>query len=134
ALPILMALFVSKSNIPFADAERRTEQETRDYSPFRKVRRKAYLKTRAHIIDALVQAVAMVGLFHTYRRTLRWAWKLFRGKIEYSTRGPISQIPMRSVGGGTASHALPDTPVHRLPQVTVELPVLQDDQHCGKAA
>ncbi|MGE0606175.1 MAG: radical SAM protein, partial [Pirellulales bacterium] len=45
-LRMLMALFVSKSNIPFADAERRTEQETRDYSPFRKVRRKAYLKTR----------------------------------------------------------------------------------------
>jgi hypothetical protein len=71
-----------------------------------------FLKLRGYTTDAAIQGLGMVGLFHTYRRTLGWAWQLFRGKgqIVHSQQPPMSQLPMRAPDGGPASHALPGTP------------------------
>ncbi|MFH1920235.1 MAG: radical SAM protein [Planctomycetota bacterium] len=108
---LLIALVRSKSAIPFADAETRPPEEVRRYSRWKKARRWAYLKARARLIDAGVQAFGMYGLFHTYRRTLGWAWHLLRGNIQRYSETPVSRIPMRDPEGGPASHALPGTPV-----------------------
>lgn len=109
-LRLLLAMVRSKSNIPLADAETRTLDQVQQYSPATRVKRRLYLKARAHLIDAAIQAVGMLGLFHTYRRTLGWTWRLFRGRIDHSTHSPASRIPMRGPRGGAASHALPGTP------------------------
>jgi hypothetical protein len=108
---LLIALARSKSAIPFADAETRPPEEVRRYSRWKKARRWMYLKARARLIDAGVQAFGMYGLFHTYRRTLGWAWHLLRGKIQRYSETPASRIPMRDPEGGPASHALPGAPV-----------------------
>ena len=108
---LLLALVRSKSDIPFADAETRPPEEVRHYSRWKTARRWVYRKARARLIDAGVQAFGMYGLFHTYRRTMRWAWHLFRGKIERYSETPVSRIPMRDPKGGPASHAIPGTPV-----------------------
>jgi hypothetical protein len=109
-LRLLLATVRSKSNIPLADAETRTlDQVSRD-TPSQRIKRRLYLKARAHLIDAGIQSVGMLGLFHTYRRTLGWTWRLFRGRIDHSTQSPSSRIPMRGPHGGSASHALPGTP------------------------
>jgi len=108
---LLLALVRSKSDIPFADAETRPPEEVRHYSRWKTARRWVYRKARARLIDAGVQAFGMYGLFHTYRRTVRWAWHLFRGRIERYSETPVSRIPMRNPKGGPASHAIPGTPV-----------------------
>jgi hypothetical protein len=69
------------------------------------------LHARAHVLDAGVQILGMAGLFQTIRRTLPWAWKLWRGKIEHSSLAPAAKLPMRAPDGSPASHALPGTPV-----------------------
>lgn len=106
----LYALLFPQSHIPLADAETRPAEEVARYSTFKRLRRKVYLKFRAHITDAGIQLLGMMGLIQTYRRTLGWAWKLFRGDIEHSTAAPVSRLPMRAPDGGPASHALPGTP------------------------
>ena len=123
---MLAALVFPKSTIPFADADTRPAEETADYSPLKKLGRRAYLRFRAHVTDAGIQALGMFGLFHTYRRTLGWAWQLFRGQIEHSAQAPTSQLPMRAPGGGPASHALPGTPLIEIgpPVVTLRMPEL----------
>lgn len=108
-LRLLLSLVWSKSNIPFADAEKRPAEEVAQYSPWKKFTRWVFRKARAQFIDAGVQAVGMLGLMHTYRRTLGWAWRLFRGKIVRYEQVPTSALPMRSPSGGIASHALPGT-------------------------
>ncbi len=107
---LLGSLVHSKSVIAFADAETRPPEEVRAYSRWKKVRRWVYRKARARLIDAGVQAFGMYGLFHTYRRTLGWAWHLLRGEIERYSETPASRIPMRDPRGGPASHAIPGTP------------------------
>ena len=109
-LRMLLATIWSKSAIPLLDTETRPADEVQQYPPWKRCRRRLYLKLRAHFIDAGIQALGMCGLFHTYRRTIGWAWRLSRGKIEHSTQSPVSRIPMRSARGGPASHALPGTP------------------------
>src|SRR5579872_2533197 len=123
-LRMLLALVVPNSTIRFADAETRPAAEVATYSRLKKLGRRAYLKVRAHITDAGIQALGMFGLFHTYRRTLGWAWRLIRADIRHSTQAPSSQIPMRAPDGGPASHALPGTPaVESAPAViTLKLP------------
>lgn len=106
----LMALVWSKSRLRLADIETRPEAETQRYSWTKKLVRRVGLKLRAHVTDAVMQLLGMAALFHTYRRTLPWAWNLFRAKIEPATAVPTSLIPMRSATGGPASHALPGTP------------------------
>ena len=81
-LRMLIAIVCSKSAIPFANAETRPLEETQHYSRWKRLRRRLYLNARAKLIDAVVQAFGMYGLFHTYRRTLGWAWHLLRGKIQ----------------------------------------------------
>jgi radical SAM superfamily enzyme YgiQ (UPF0313 family) len=110
-LRMLLALFWSFSRLPLADVETRPPEEVARYSPFRKVGRKIFLKVRAHLLDAGVQALGMCGLFHTLRRTIVWAWHLARGSIQHSSHAPASRLAMRSPDGCPASHALPGTPL-----------------------
>jgi len=118
---LLIALVCPKSTVPFADAETRPAREMQRYSRWRKLRRWVYRKLRSHLIDAGVQLFGMCGLFHTYRRTLGWAWCLFRGKIQRSKESPTSRIPMRTTDGGPASHALPGTSISNGWQVQISL-------------
>lgn len=109
-LRLLIALVWSRSRLRLADAETRPAAEVATYSKLKRIRRRIYLKARAHFMDAGLQIVGMMALLLTYRRTLGWAWKLFWQPIEHATEAPRSQIPMRSAKGGCASHALPGTP------------------------
>lgn len=106
-LRLAISLVSSHSNIPFADAETRPAAEIARLSPLKKLRRRIQLKARAHFIDAGIQLVGMAGLFQTYRRTIGWAWRLGREKIEPSTAAPRSKLPMHSPNGGIAAHDLP---------------------------
>ena len=109
-LRLLLALVRSKSAIPLADLETRPAEEVAPYSAWKRFRRRLYLKARAHVIDAGMQLFGMYGLMHTYRRTLGWVWRLFRGGIRHPDSIPVSRIPMRSPDGGPAAHALPGAP------------------------
>jgi radical SAM superfamily enzyme YgiQ (UPF0313 family) len=103
------SLIFSKSKIPFADSETRPATDVQKYSLWKRVRRRSFLKLRAHLTDSALQLFGMCGLFHTYRRTVGWAWRLYRGEIGRRTDPPRSHIPMRSSEGGPACHALPGT-------------------------
>ncbi|MGB6043683.1 MAG: radical SAM protein, partial [Pirellulales bacterium] len=81
-LRILIAVLFSKSRVPFADAETRTADEVQKYSRWKQARRRYFLKLRAHMTDAAVQVVGIMGLIQTCRRTIPWSWRLFRGKIQ----------------------------------------------------
>jgi radical SAM superfamily enzyme YgiQ (UPF0313 family) len=122
-LRLILALIWSKSRIPFADAESRPAEEVRQYSRWKTLRRGTYRKLRAHLTDAGMQLFGMCGLFHTYRRTLGWAWRLYRGNIQRANQAPLSRLPMRSPLGGSASHALPGTPVAEARQTRSSEPV-----------
>lgn len=108
-LRMLVAMFWSSSRLPLADADTRPADEIARYTLSQKITRPMFLKLRAHLLDAAVQMVGMIGLFHTFRRTILWAWQLWRADIRPSTKAPASPIPMRSPDGGAASHALPGT-------------------------
>ena len=123
----VMALVWSKSRLRLADAETRPDEETRQYSTRKKLIRRIGLKLRAHVTDAVMQGLGMAALFHTYRRTLPWAWKLFRAKIEPADAPPISRIPMRAVDGSVSPHALPGTPAAPSTPELVPLQVSQDE-------
>jgi len=129
-LRALLSLVWSKSDIPFADAERRPDEEVARYSAWTRLKRRVYLKMRARLVDTGMQIFGMCGLFQTVRRTLPWAWRLMWGEIERCDAPPVSEIPMRSPGGGTASHALPGTQVAKgLVQLSIH-----DAQPTSKAA
>jgi radical SAM superfamily enzyme YgiQ (UPF0313 family) len=133
-LRLLLALVWSKSWVAKAADETRPPEEVARYSPLRKLQRVIHNKAKAHLLDAMTQVLGMCGLFHTYRRTLGWALRLSRAKIEHTTHPPASQLPMRSVGGGAASHALPGTPVFlSIIPASAELNVI-DSPGCSKAA
>jgi radical SAM superfamily enzyme YgiQ (UPF0313 family) len=119
-LRLLIALVWSKSWVAKADAETRPEEEVARYSPLKKMQRALHNKLRAHLLDAGTQVLGMCGLFHTYRRTLGWALRLMFARIEHAKRPPTSQLPMRSVQGGVASHALPGTPLPLAKQPPIE--------------
>jgi len=123
-LRLLWALALPKSKIPFADAENRPTEEIQQYSRWKRLRRRCYCKLRAHLIDAGLQFLGMCGLFHTYRRTLRWVWRLSRGRIQRQTEAPASRLPMRSVNGGPAVHGLPDPPTSGARQDPIPLETL----------
>ncbi len=108
-LRVLLALFFSKSMIPFADADSRSTEEIQKFTRWQKIHRWCALKFRAHITDAALQMLGMLGLIQTVRRTLGWSWRLFRGRIQRAVQPPCSRIPMRAPDGGPASHALPGT-------------------------
>jgi radical SAM superfamily enzyme YgiQ (UPF0313 family) len=132
-LRLLIALIWSKSWVANADAETRPAEEVAKYSPLKKFQRTLHNKLKAHLLDAATQALGMCGLFHTYRRTLGWAFKLMWAKVEHASHPPASRLPMRSVCGNTASHAIPGTPI--LPMVApVDTLNVIDQPGCSKAA
>jgi radical SAM superfamily enzyme YgiQ (UPF0313 family) len=106
---VLIALFFSKSRIPLADAETRPADEVDKYPGWKKVSRRGYLRLRAHLTDAALQLLGIMGLIQTFRRTLGWSWRLYYGNIRRAEQPPINRLPMRSVDGGPASHSLPGT-------------------------
>lgn len=130
---MLLATVWSHSSIPFSDAESRPDDEVSQYTSVQKFNRRLYLKIRAHFLDSGIQILGMFGLFQTYRRTLPWGLRLFRGKIEHTSETPVSPIPMRDVNGGPASHALPGTAVAGEQRGPVLLPILSQDS-CTEAA
>jgi radical SAM superfamily enzyme YgiQ (UPF0313 family) len=132
-LRLSIALVLSKSRIPFAAAETRPVDEIQQLSRWGKLRRWVYRILRAHLMDAGVQLFGMCGLFHTYRRTMGWAWCLFRGKIQCRKVAPTNRIPMRSADGGSASHALPETPISNGGQVQVPLDVFRESSRSDAA-
>lgn len=130
-LRFLGALVHSRSAVPLADQETRTPEEVARYSLGKRLRRRLYLKARAHLIDAGVQLFGMVGLLHTYRRTLGWAGQLLRGGIRRYDRVPVSRLPMRNPEGGPAAHALPGTPGGESAPKLVQL---APERECRRAA
>jgi radical SAM superfamily enzyme YgiQ (UPF0313 family) len=108
-LRLLWALVFPKTKIPWADVET-APPVRKSRSLRRRLMRRISRKARAHLADAVVQAFGMWGLSYTMRATLGWTRHLMRGRIQRSTKAPMSPIPMRSVDGGPASHALPGTP------------------------
>lgn len=66
-------------------------------------------KTELYAADAFWQALGMMGLVHTARKTVGWVMRLRFGRIQRKTAPPMSKVPMRSVDGAVASHALPET-------------------------
>ncbi|MDD4892180.1 MAG: radical SAM protein [Phycisphaerae bacterium] len=52
-----------------------------------------------------MQALGMVGLVHTIRRTIGWAGRLIFGRIKRAKDVPAGPFPMRSPTGGVAAHA-----------------------------
>ena len=132
-LRLLMALVFSRSRIPFSDSDRRPAREVQQYSRWKKIRRRIHLKLLAHLTDAGMQALGLCGLFHTVRRTLPWAWHLWRGRIERSQHSPASRIPMRSPNGQSASHHLPGTLVADSEAKVVSLQIAQYKSHSNAA-
>ena len=109
-LRLLVALVRPKTKIPLADAETWPPATGKPNGDGRtSFRRYARRKLRAHFADAAVQLFGMWGLAYTVPRTLGWCWQLLRGNIKRHTQAPVSRIPMRSVDGGPASHAIPGT-------------------------
>ena len=80
------------------------------YNPLRFLIALVRSKSGLYLLDPIVQFLGMWGLTKTIRRTLGWALRLRRGDIKRHTQVPASRIPMRSIDGGPASHALPGTP------------------------
>ncbi|MDY6913215.1 MAG: radical SAM protein [Planctomycetota bacterium] len=124
----LTALLRPKSKIPLADAETRPAAPAGRPHSFRsRLRRKILLKAKAHLGDSVVQLFGMWGLVRTIRYTFAWALRLMRGNIKRHTRVPASRVPMRSIDGGAASHALPGTPTPQ--HASRELKDMQPELH-----
>jgi radical SAM superfamily enzyme YgiQ (UPF0313 family) len=81
-------------------------------------------KSKIYLADAGIQLIGMWGLTYTIRRTLSWALRLMHGNIKRKAKVPTSLIPMRSVDGGPASHALPGTPKSSNVQLKLKAPIL----------
>lgn len=109
-LRLLLALVCSKSRIPLSDVATWPPRGAEGRPQPSRLTSRLSRKLRAHLGDAFVQLFGMWGLTHTVYRTIGWAFHLMRGKIKLRTTAPTSRIPMRSVSGGPASHALPGTP------------------------
>jgi hypothetical protein len=90
------------------------------YNPLRFLLALVRPKSRMYLADAGMQLIGMWGLTKTVRRTLGWAVRLMSGRLQRKTAPPASRIPMRSVDGAAASHALPGTPLGTYKQLNVE--------------
>lgn len=80
------------------------------YNPLRFALALVRPRSKLHFDDALWQVLGMWGLAQTLRRTFGWMLRLRFGRVVRRSAPPMSRIPMRAVGGGCASHALPGTP------------------------
>ena len=116
---LVWSLFVSKSHVPGAFRDTSPAGENDHHPRFKLFRRDVRRWLRVHFGDALFQMFGMVGLWHSARRLVPWCGHLVRGRIERTTRAPTARVPMRSVEGGAASHAIPGTPT--APAQTVPL-------------
>lgn len=125
-LRLLYAVLFSKSALPFGAAESRPAEEIQAFSRWGRMRRRSFLRLRSHMLDAAIQMLGILGLIQTYRRTLGWSWRLFRGTIQRADQVPLSRIPMRSAEGGSACHALPGTITSEIPLVVAPLTVLKE--------
>ncbi len=79
-------------------------------------------KTKPFFGTAGLQMLGMWGLAQTIRRTIGWALRLMGGNIKFKTAIPRSSVPMRTVEGRPASHAMPGTPTAAYVQMTVGAP------------
>ncbi|GMU20701.1 MAG: hypothetical protein AMXMBFR13_07970 [Phycisphaerae bacterium] len=95
------------------------------YNPLRFLKALVRPKSKLYLADAGMQVIGMMGLVRTIRRTLGWALRLRGGRIVRQTKPPASKLPMRSVNGGAASHALPGTPGGSLVQLNVRAAATQ---------
>ena len=115
-LRFLIGLVRSKSKIPFSDSDTSPASPGEHALPHKSsLRRRILRKMRAHLGDSGVQLFGMWGLAHTVRHTFIWTLHLMRGNIVRHTKVPASLIPMRSVDGSPASHAMPGTPTLQQP-------------------
>jgi len=80
------------------------------YNPLRFLLALVRPKSRLYLADAVLQVLGMRGLMLTVRRTMGWAVRLRFGSIRRASAPPASRIPMRSVDGRSADHALPGAP------------------------
>ena len=80
------------------------------YNPLRFLWSVVRPKSSMYLADAGMQVLGMAGLVRTIRRTVGWGFRLMFRKIHRHTHPPVSDIPMRSVEGGEAAHAIPGTP------------------------
>ncbi|MGO9020238.1 MAG: B12-binding domain-containing radical SAM protein [Syntrophobacteraceae bacterium] len=115
-LRVPKALVISKSAISRPNVEAPlTRFAQQNLSRWKKFRLRLIRDLRTHFYDAGLQFYGMWGLLQMLRRKAGWILKLMHGKIERCSQPPASRIPMRSVNGGPASHALPGTPVAGTP-------------------
>ncbi|KKL96107.1 hypothetical protein LCGC14_1847830, partial [marine sediment metagenome] len=112
-LRFLVALVRPKTRIPFAGGEVTTANSGGQDAPRGTLRHRALRKVKVHLGDASMQMLGMTGLLPTIRRTLGWALRLMGGRIKRHNTVPASSIPMRSVDGSPASHAVPGTPTRQ---------------------
>jgi radical SAM superfamily enzyme YgiQ (UPF0313 family)/transposase len=77
------------------------------YNPLRLVLALVRPKTKLYLADVTWQLLGLWGLSQTVRRTFGWILRLRFGKIRRRVAPPVNRIPMRSVDGLRASHALP---------------------------
>jgi hypothetical protein len=78
------------------------------YNPLRFAKALFLSKSRrTWAADAVMQVLGMMGLLMSVRRTSGWVHRLRRGPIVRASRPPMSPLPLRSVSGGKACHALP---------------------------
>ena len=76
------------------------------YNPLRFLKAIVFPKSRLYLADTFAQLIGMAGLTQTVRRTIGWAYHLWRGNIVMLKKPPTSKIPYRAVGGGMAPHDL----------------------------
>lgn len=97
------------------------------YNPLRFLLALVRPKSKMYLADAVWQVLGMWGLSQTVRKTFTWALRLRFCTIRRKNAPPMNKIPMRSVDGLCASHALP-VPVQlggveRMPLPTARQPV-----------
>ena len=89
------------------------------YNPVRLFASLRHRDRRLRRLGVVVQLLGMFGLAQTIRRTFGWGLRLIFGKIVRRTAVPASKLPMRSVQGDVASHALPGPPASPAVPVTL---------------
>ena len=89
------------------------------YNPLRLLASLRHRDRRLRRLGVIVQVLGMFGLAQTVRRTVGWGLRLIFGRIVRRTVIPASKLPMRSVHGDVASHALPESTASQTVQVTV---------------
>ncbi|MCO6436057.1 MAG: radical SAM protein [Phycisphaerae bacterium] len=63
--------------------------------------------TELRAADPFWQVLGMMGLAETVKRTIGWALRLRLGRIRRKSAPPMSRVPLLSIDGTPASHALP---------------------------